>query len=123
MFRDWLEKRDIDPSDVDDLVLALDEAASNAVSHGAVTSPRTQITIHASQVEQVILLSVTDQGRWIRPQHHDGQGKVSGRGLEIIGMLVDGVEIRPGENGTRISMHKRVGIKHDRNSTLTSPPR
>ena len=75
-------------SDAEDLVLALDEAASNAVTHGSTLGSTGQITIHASQVEHVVLLAVTDQGRWVLPTRNDRDAMVNARGLEIIGSLV-----------------------------------
>jgi anti-sigma regulatory factor (Ser/Thr protein kinase) len=48
---------------------------------------------------------VSDDGRW-RASHPYGRG----RGLAIMRALVDDVEVDRGENGTTVTLIKRIGV-------------
>ncbi len=90
-----------------DLVLAVDEAATNAVLHGA---PPAQLRIWRQRVG--IVCEVTDHGRLEDPlagRRFPAPEWPRGRGLWLINQVCDLVELRPVADGTAIRMHVLAG--------------
>jgi serine/threonine-protein kinase RsbW len=94
-----------------DVLLALDEAVSNAIRHG-------------SRAGDPVLVSVQADGRWIEMTVRDGGPtprlprlparpppalETGGRGLWLILQLVDEVRLQRIGEGTRLVMRRRVG--------------
>ena len=100
---------------VADVLLALDEAVSNAVRHG-------------SRGGEPVLVSVESDGEWVEMSVRDG-GPTSrlprlpaepppvlhtgGRGLWLILQLVDEVRLQRVGDGTRLTMRRRVASRVD----------
>lgn len=91
------------PDLVEDIVLAVDEAVSNAVEHayrghhsGAVT-----LCARAGPGATTVTVEVGDQGRW-RPAPDDPGHR--GRGLPMIGALAGHVELIRTATGTTVTM-------------------
>ncbi len=109
----WLEPLDLDPDDVDNLLMAVSEALSNALEHayprgdGDTAAAAAPVTLDASLgADGVLRASVGDRGRWRRPPEHPGN---RGRGLQMMRMLVDAVVLendRPG-GGTCVVLSQR----------------
>ena len=90
-----------------DLVLAVDEAATNAVIHGA---PPAQLRIWRERAG--IVCEVTDHGSLEDPlagRRFPPPEWPSGRGLWLINQVCDLVELRPLADGTAIRMHVLAG--------------
>jgi anti-sigma regulatory factor (Ser/Thr protein kinase) len=90
-------------SGVLDLVLAVDEAATNAVVHGR---PPAELRIWREAAG--IVCEVTDHGRLEDPlagRRFPAPDWTAGRGLWLINQLCDLVELRPAADGTAIRMH------------------
>ncbi len=111
----WLEPLDLDPEDVDNLLMAVSEALSNALEHAypgvpvdATTPAAAPVTLQASLgVDGVVRIAVGDRGRWRRPAVHPGN---RGRGLQMMRLLVDTVVLdhdRPG-GGTTVELSRRL---------------
>jgi anti-sigma regulatory factor (Ser/Thr protein kinase) len=86
-----------------DLVLAVTEAASNALIHA--TEPG-ELRIWRSGAE--VICEVTDRGELADPlagRRRPEPSWPSGRGLWLINQLCDLVELRPTEHGTAARMH------------------
>jgi serine/threonine-protein kinase RsbW len=105
----------VDEEVVADVLLALDEAVSNAIRHG-------------SRAGDPVLVSVEADGGWIEMSVHDGGPtprlprlpaepppvlETGGRGLWLILQLVDEVRLRRIGEGTRLIMRRRVGSRVD----------
>jgi serine/threonine-protein kinase RsbW len=103
-----------------DVLLALDEAVSNAIRHG-------------SKAGDPMLVSVKADGGWIEMSVHDGGPtprlprlpaepppalQTGGRGLWLILQLVDEVRLQRVGDGTRLIMRRRVSSRVD---TLVGP--
>jgi anti-sigma regulatory factor (Ser/Thr protein kinase) len=90
-------------SRADDLVLAVNEIATNAVVHG-----RSPATVRAWRTDGELVFEVTDCGSGINDalagQLAPARGDLGGRGLWLTRLLCDAVEIRNGV-GCTVSMH------------------
>jgi anti-sigma regulatory factor (Ser/Thr protein kinase) len=101
---------DVDAAVLADVLLALDEAVSNAIRHG-------------SQAGEPVLVSVESDGEWVEMTVRDGGPtprlprlpaepppalQTGGRGLWLILQLVDEVRLQRIEDGTRLTMRRHV---------------
>jgi serine/threonine-protein kinase RsbW len=101
---------DLNQEVVDDVLLALDEAVSNAIRHG-------------SQAGEPVLVSVESDGEWVEMTVRDGGPtprlprlpaepppvlQTGGRGLWLILQLVDEVRLQRIKDGTRLTMRRHV---------------
>jgi serine/threonine-protein kinase RsbW len=105
----------LDESVVADVLLALDEAVSNAVRHG-------------SRAGEPVMVTVESDGEWVEMTVRDGGPtprlprlpaepppvlQTGGRGLWLILQLVDEVRLQRIDDGTRLTMRRRVGSAVD----------
>ena len=105
-----LTLEDVDSAVLADVLLALDEAVSNAIRHG-------------SRAGEPVLVSVESDGEWVEMTVRDGGPsprlprlpaepppvlQTGGRGLWLILQLVDEVRLQRIEDGTRLTMRRRV---------------
>jgi anti-sigma regulatory factor (Ser/Thr protein kinase) len=91
---------------VDDLVLAVDEAATNAMLHGS-GSPDVRIWREGTRV----VCEVSDDGTFDEPlagRRRPGLDWTSGRGVWLMNQVCDLVEIRPSDMGTIVRLHRDV---------------
>jgi anti-sigma regulatory factor (Ser/Thr protein kinase) len=101
---------DVAPEVMADVLLALDEAVSNAIRHG-------------SRGGEPVVVSVESDGEWVEMTVRDGGPtprlprlpaepppvlQTGGRGLWLILQLVDEVRLQRIEDGTRLTMRRRV---------------
>ena len=106
---------DVDQPVLADVLLALDEAVSNAIRHG-------------SQGGEPVRVSVDSDGEWVEMSVRDGGPtprlprlpaepppvlQTGGRGLWLILQLVDEVRLQRIEDGTRLLMRRRVTSRVD----------
>jgi anti-sigma regulatory factor (Ser/Thr protein kinase) len=93
----------------DDVVLALSEVATNAVLHGSSGGQPIQVVVHVS--DDWVEASVLDHG----PQPPPGlpadsdELAAGGRGLWLLGRLVDEVRIERVRLGTRVTLRRAIG--------------
>ncbi|HEY2803912.1 MAG TPA: ATP-binding protein, partial [Actinomycetota bacterium] len=83
---------------VDDVVLAVSEAAANAMKH-AYGPGGGDVDIRGSLDGDAVVVVVRDFGRW--REEHAGDG---GRGLALIEACMTDVEIERGPEGTEVRM-------------------
>ena len=106
---------EVDEDLVADVLLALDEAVSNAVRHG-------------SSGGEPVVVSVESDGEWVEMSVRDGGPtprlprlpaepppvlQTGGRGLWLILQLVDEVRLQRIEGGIRLTMRRRVTTRVD----------
>jgi anti-anti-sigma factor len=111
----WLEPLDLDPDDVDNLLMAVSEALSNALEHAyprgsddAVAPGAAPVTLDAALgADGVLRVTVGDRGRWRRPSPEPGN---RGRGLQMMRLLVDTVVLENDRRGggTCVVLSKRL---------------
>ena len=115
--RRWLGSCDLTQDLVQDLVLAVSEAAGNAVEHAyrRVTAASTvELTLLVNR--GAIDIEIVDHGRWRPPAAHD-TGR--GRGIPLIQQLVDSVIINISTAGTQVLLHHRVAARSGENHPPT----
>lgn len=98
--RRWLDGIDLAGDTEDDLVLAVNEAASNVVDHAYRQKSASATLGLALWIEgETLCIEITDRGAW-RPVPTLSNNR--GRGLTMIYQLVDSVLIHNGTDGTRV---------------------
>jgi anti-sigma regulatory factor (Ser/Thr protein kinase) len=97
--RSWLDRAAVDERSIDEIVLATNEVAANAVEHAYGLSDAT-FDVCVSMEDGVVAVSVQDRGRW-RPVRRDEH---RGRGIGLARAFMDEVDIQSGESGTVVRM-------------------
>jgi PAS domain S-box-containing protein len=85
-----------------EITLTISEAAGNAIEHAYGPGDATydvEVTFTRGQLEA----TVRDHGTW-----RERRGEHRGRGLNIIEKLMDEVKVTPGEEGTEVTMRRRL---------------
>jgi anti-anti-sigma factor len=94
----WAASAGLDPDTLEDLQLALGEAAGNAVEHAYRDAAPGRVLIELDlDDEGALTVGVTDTGAW-RPAPADPGHR--GRGLQIIAALAEDVNLTQGPSGT-----------------------
>lgn len=100
--RRWLGGADVADEDINDLVLAVGEAATNVVKHAyGATSGSVDVSLDLKPGEAVA--TVRDTGRW-RP----ARGENRGRGLLVMERCSDEMRIARGRGGTEVTLRRRL---------------
>jgi len=101
---------DLDQEVVADVLLALDEAVSNAIRHGSRGGEQVLVTVESD--DEWVEMTVRDGGPTPRLPHLPAEPppvlQTGGRGLWLILQLVDEVRLQRIEDGTRLTMRRRV---------------
>jgi anti-sigma regulatory factor (Ser/Thr protein kinase) len=103
--RSWLPSAAVSPATAADILLAVGEAASNAIEHavrGVARDVVVEVTARATTTG--LALTVQDNGRW-RAGPAPGQ---RGHGSRLMRALVDTVTITPSPQGTTVEMRKEL---------------
>jgi anti-sigma regulatory factor (Ser/Thr protein kinase) len=104
--REWLHAQPVPEALLEDMVLAVGEACSNAVEHAYQPDSRATMVIEGFCGRDQLVLTVRDNGSW-RPLVPNPQRN---RGLRLIAQVTDGFEItRPADGGTRLEMRRVLG--------------
>jgi anti-sigma regulatory factor (Ser/Thr protein kinase) len=98
----WLRAAGANENELFDITLSASEAATNAIEH-AYGAREATFTIRCEQGDQQVTVTVRDIGRWRTTRPRGG-----GRGLEIMRSLLDSVKIDSDEDGTVVTMTKRL---------------
>jgi anti-sigma regulatory factor (Ser/Thr protein kinase) len=98
---DWLTRAGA--HDVYDVVLAVDEAVSNAIEHAGLAKT-SEITVNVKLAGELLQVHVADHGRW-KEQALD---EARGRGLSIMMAVMDDVSIEHRDGETCLVMSRRL---------------
>jgi anti-sigma regulatory factor (Ser/Thr protein kinase) len=105
--RRWLEEAGATGRELFEIQLAVTEAFANAVSHPE--EPTSQLVeVKGTITNRSVAVSVRDYGRWQDEASTRGQG---GLGLAIMDELMDSVVVEPLEQGTTVTMHRRLAMR------------
>lgn len=99
--RGWLGASAVPPEVTDAVVLAVNEAATNAVEHGCQAETDHTVIITAAQAADRLEVTVSDNGQWKPPSSDAGH---RGHGMAVIRAVMDAVTVEPGPHGTTVRM-------------------
>jgi anti-sigma regulatory factor (Ser/Thr protein kinase) len=103
--RSWLPTAAVSAAAAGEILLAVGEAASNAVEH-AVRGATRDVEVTARATATGLALTIKDNGRWHLPASNaPGQ---RGHGSRLMRALVDTVTITPTPQGTTVEMRKEL---------------
>jgi anti-sigma regulatory factor (Ser/Thr protein kinase) len=94
----------VDVAQVGDVLLAVNEACTNAIEHGH-DGDGGQIRVSAAIEDGELRIDIADRGRWRPPA---GEDPMRGRGLPLMRALVRDVEVTPGRSGTVVVLRAPV---------------
>jgi len=104
--RRWLPTAAVNPATAAELLLAVGEAASNAVEHATRGARRdVELEVSARATETGLAVTIKDNGRWHAPPNRPG---TRGHGSKLMTALVDTVTITPTPDGTTVEMRKEL---------------
>ncbi len=98
----WLADAGAGEDERFDVTLSTSEAATNAIQH-AFGGSEARFTVCCERDGPKVTVTVRDAGRWRTARQSSG-----GRGLEIIRALIDEVQIDSDDDGTVVTMTKRL---------------
>ncbi len=95
----------------DDVVLALSEAATNAVLYGSRGGQPIQVVVHVNHdwVETSVLDHGPEPPAGLPADTDTGELRVGGRGLWLLRRLVDEVRLERVKLGTRVTLRRAIG--------------
>jgi serine/threonine-protein kinase RsbW len=103
--RTWLQTAGWDLEDAEDVVLAANEALSNAIEHAHPPGTRAEVTLAVQILSRDLWrraeLVVTDTGQW-RPPPADDENRR--RGIPIMRGCMQDLTIDAGPDGTRVTL-------------------
>ena len=109
--RTWLPTAQVTPSAAADVLLAVGEAAANAVEHAVRGTARdVELEVTARTTTTGLALTVKDNGRWHAPLQSQRSERSArrGHGSRLMSALVDTVTITPTPQGTTVEMRKEL---------------
>jgi PAS domain S-box-containing protein len=104
--RSWLGQCGLPPGTVQNILVAAGEACANAIEHGHRDAPGNDVRLRAEALVGDLRVTITDSGRWKRPQPDPHAHR--GRGVALMRALMQQVTITPGPSGTTVDMHTRI---------------
>ncbi len=105
VMRQWLADAGVAKAVAEDVVLACGEAAANVIEHAYGGTGEGWMDVRMALVRSTLVVSVSDHGRW--QAHRSGDGR--GRGIRLIGVLMDQVDLHSDDAGTKVTMRKALG--------------
>jgi len=102
ILRRWLHGVGASDREIDELILACAEASANAIEHAYPPEPQ-NFEVQGKYEGETVTLVVRDWGQWRPPR-----GKHRGRGLTLMEGLADSVEVKPADEGTTVTLTKRL---------------
>jgi GAF domain-containing protein/anti-sigma regulatory factor (Ser/Thr protein kinase) len=98
----WLVSAGASEDDAYDMVLAVGEAAANAVEH-AYGPGDAEFDLGAEVTDGAAVIEIRDSGRW-----REARGRHRGRGLDLMRELMDDVEVEQSETGTTVRLRRKL---------------
>lgn len=104
----------VDESSVDDFLLAVGEAVANAVTHGSPTGGPGYVVFSLKPGPAVVTAEIQDFGNGINGWNGDAAmpppDSLRGRGLGMMSVYADTLEVHTGHSGTLVRLHKQFCI-------------
>jgi anti-sigma regulatory factor (Ser/Thr protein kinase) len=109
--REWAEEAarefGFGPDQCYQVKLAMSEAVANAIQHGS-ASPEDPIHISAQSRDDDLIFEVRDTGVYVEPDEPLDEMAERGRGLVVVSLVMDEVDLKPGEDGSVLRFVKRL---------------
>ena len=106
--RTWLPTARVNPCAAAEVLLAVGEAASNAVEHAVrATAGDVELEVTARATTTGLALTVKDNGCWHPPRSSERSAQ-RGHGSRLMSALVDTVTITPTPQGTTVEIRKEL---------------
>jgi serine phosphatase RsbU (regulator of sigma subunit)/anti-sigma regulatory factor (Ser/Thr protein kinase) len=105
MLRYWLSGVRASPGELQDILVAVSEAATNAIEH-AYGPIEASYRVEGWLSEDRVIVTVTDSGSW-----RERRGVGRGRGTDLMRELMDRFELYPSEAGTVVELERRLGSR------------
>jgi serine phosphatase RsbU (regulator of sigma subunit)/anti-sigma regulatory factor (Ser/Thr protein kinase) len=99
----WLRLAGAGEDETYEILVACGEACANSVAHAHPALSDSSFEVHAAKDGLEVQVAVRDTGRW-RPPANEGRG----RGLAVMRELMDDVEIEPSDQGTTVTLRRRL---------------
>jgi len=121
-FRRSLRSQGVEESDVEEMVICLNEACTNAILHARPSEGiKPSLDVSWDVSAGVATIRVRDFGEGFRPQLqyfiHPPEYRERGRGLFLMSRLSDGLLINSGASGSEIVFRKALS-----GASLSDPP-
>jgi anti-sigma regulatory factor (Ser/Thr protein kinase) len=94
----------VDEQPAFDVLLATNEATSNAIEHGHRCNGARGIAVELDAVDEGLRVTVRDAGSWRKSSAPGDRG----RGLPLMRTLMDSVHVEPSATGTVVTMERRL---------------
>jgi len=102
MLRHWLSGVRASPGELQDILVAVSEAVTNAIEH-AYGPIEASYRVEGRLSRDRVTVTVTDSGSW-----RERRGLERGRGTHLMRELMDGFEVRPSGAGTAVELERRL---------------
>ncbi len=100
--RRWLEERGAEADEVQDIVMAVNEACQNAIEHAYGLAPE-PFDVKLTCEDGSVAVTVRDRGGW-----REGRSDDRGRGLPLMRALMDAVEIEQRPTGSTVTLRRAL---------------
>ncbi|MEP6892355.1 MAG: SpoIIE family protein phosphatase, partial [Gaiellaceae bacterium] len=112
--RAWLRSIGAADDEIFDILVAVNEACSNAIEHpiaglGAAATDQRIVFVEGKVVRREVSIVVRNPGRW-KPSGPSGD---RGRGLEFMDVLMEGVEVIRSPHETAVHLRRRLRLEVD----------
>ena len=104
--RGWLNEAGATGRELFEIQLAVTEAFANAVKHPEEPTSHL-VEFKGTVMNRTVAVSVRDYGRW---QDESAAREEGGLGLAIMDELMDSVVVEPFEDGTTVTMQRRLAM-------------
>jgi len=101
--RSWLQGAGASDEEVFDILVAVNEACSNAVEH-PLGVEKASVTLEAEMTNGEVSILIRDKGSW-RPPGPPGE---RGRGFEFMQALMENVDVTRSDTGTVVRLQRRL---------------
>lgn len=109
--REWAEQAAIDAGfdepDCYQVKLAMSEVVANAIQHGS-QAPTDRIEIEAFEDDGKLVFEVRDNGTFVAPLARATDEDESGRGLELVALVMDEVQMTSTPAGSLLRFSKAI---------------
>jgi len=110
--REWAQRAaaeaGLGEADCFQVKLAVSEAVANAIQHGS-QSTGDSIAISAFEADGSLIFEVRDSGTFVAPMSRATTDDESGRGLELVTLMMDEVHITATGEGSLLRLSKKLG--------------